>query len=128
MMKDNGRSGGNGTGLEHRSLKELQALKADVERAIAAKRAVEPKVRQQLLELAQAAGFDARDLLGPKPRAKRLQMRAARGPAKKAHKGAKPAKYRDPADPKRTWSGYGHAPKWFRTATRTQPREALLIG
>ena len=106
-------NGSNGTDLSHRPMAELMALKAEVDAAIAQKREAQKRVTQQLIELAQREGFDAKELLGMKWTAARFA-----GSAKKTHKRHKPAKYRDPSDPKRTWSGYGKTPGWLIDLTK----------
>lgn len=78
---------------------ELQSLKAEVDKALAsidqrqkaeAKRAAEEAVRQY--------GFSLDQILG-KGRAAKDRL---------------PAKYRNPADPSKTWSGRGRQPDWIK--------------
>src|SRR3990167_2810489 len=113
MKATNG--GGNGTSLLHRSLPELEALKAQVDAAITEKREAKKRVTQQLIDMAQREGFDAKELLAVKARPDRA--------AKASVKTGKPAKYRDPSDHKRTWSGYGKTPGWMAG----KPKEAFAI-
>lgn len=84
--------------LQKMSLKELNALHAKIEVAIAEKRASERRqVRSKMEELARASGFSVGELF-----------------AGRAGKGSKIApKYRNPKDPSQTWTGRGRRPKWM---------------
>jgi DNA-binding protein H-NS len=84
--------------LEKMSLKELNALQAKIEAAIAEKRVSERhEIRQKMEELARASGFSASELFG--------------GRKGKGSKVA--AKYRNPKDPSQTWTGRGRRPNWL---------------
>ena len=125
-MKSNGTSG-NGGSLEHRPLKELLALEADVKKAIAAQREAERQTRQALIELAQSRGFDAKELLlggkGGRP------ARAVASATRKSHKARKPARYKHPSDPALQWSGYGKTPGWLHKLTKDgTPRSEFQLS
>jgi DNA-binding protein H-NS len=80
------------------SLKELNALHAKIQAAIAEKRVSERRqVRSKMEELARASGFSVAELFGGR-----------------AGKGSKIApKYCNPKDPSQTWTGRGRRPKWM---------------
>ena len=68
------------------------------------------KARKAAEKIAAQHGFSLAELTGTAPK--------KRGrPAKKAAKKAPaPAKYKNPADAKQTWSGRGRQPAWFKDA------------
>lgn len=86
-------------------LAELKALKGRIDRAISE---FDDRRRQAamlaLAETARSHGFTLVDLLGEASTA----VKQPRAPAV--------AKYADPKDPSRTWSGRGKRPRWFRAA------------
>ena len=91
--------------LDKMSRKELEKLRADVDKAIVASH---KKEKKEALAAAQKAaaefGFSLDEL---------TTKRAGRGPAK----GTKAeAKYMDPQNPTNTWTGKGRQPNWFKTA------------
>ena len=90
--------------LNEMSLPELKSLKGRIDRAIAE---FDDRRRQAaMLALAKAArshGFTLADLLGEAVTVKQPRAAAV-------------AKYADPKDPSRTWSGRGKRPLWFRAA------------
>jgi len=93
------------------SRKDLEKLKADVEKALTKVGANEMKTAKLAAEKAAAAhGFSLSDLTGGT-----APKKAAKAAPKKAKKAA-PAKYRNPADAKQTWSGKGRQPDWFKQA------------
>lgn len=86
--------------LQNLSLDELKALRKDVERAIVGYE--ERKRKEALSELeavAAAKGYSLAELTGKKS-------------AKRVH----PAKFQNPEDPKKTWSGRGRQPQWIKDA------------
>jgi DNA-binding protein H-NS len=86
--------------LAKMSLKDLNALHAEVQEAIDEKRASErSEMRSKMEEMARASGFSVTELFG-------------RGKAKS--KGV--AKYRNPKDPSQTWTGRGRRPNWMVAA------------
>ena len=98
------------------SAKELASLIRDAQKrkSVVAKRQPITKVRSQLVKAAQKAGYTIEELFGTgAPKATRAP-RAAKTPAKSANKGVKVApKYRNPANPKETWTGRGKHPRWM---------------
>lgn len=89
--------------LEQMSLEELQAHQREVEATI---KGYEKKRRSECLAelkaVAKKHGFSLEDFTGGKSAAKS-------GP-----KGA--AKYANPADPSKTWTGRGRQPNWVKEA------------
>ena len=83
------------------SEKELKKLQSDVEKALDA---LADSKRADALKAAEAAaskfGFSLSDVVGK--------------PGKKKKKVA--AKYRNPADKSKTWSGRGRQPVWYKEA------------
>jgi DNA-binding protein H-NS len=85
--------------LDSLSQKELQKLKADVEKALTT---VEERNRKKAMEAAQVAareyGFSLQELVP-----------GGSGGGKKQNA----AKYRNPEDPTQTWAGRGRKPRWL---------------
>ena len=101
--------------LENMSAAELAAMQARIERMkIEKQNAERAAVRQQLMDIANKAGFDIRELLD--------------GRAGKRGKVA--AKYRDPKNPENTWTGRGRPPRWLAAATKggKAKKEDFLIA
>jgi DNA-binding protein H-NS len=85
--------------LEKMPLKELLALEAKIEAAIAEKRVSERhEVKAKMEDLARASGFSVGELFGKKGKSKGV------------------AKYRNPKDPSQTWTGRGRRPLWIGKA------------
>jgi DNA-binding protein H-NS len=85
------------------SLKELKDLQGQVSRAIASFEDRRRKaVLSELDEMARAKGFSLAELTG------------AAVPAKKRAAGG--AKFANPANPAKTWTGRGRKPRWFTDA------------
>jgi DNA-binding protein H-NS len=104
------------------SAKELGALikNAKKQQTIVAKRPAISKVRAQLTKLAQAQGYSVEELFGgAAPAARgRAAGKATKAPAKAVRKLGKVApKYRNPANPKETWTGRGKQPRWLAAHT-----------
>lgn len=97
--------------LKSLSRKELEKLKADVEKALEKVGVREMKTAMIAAEKAAAAhGFSLSDFgAGAK-------TAAPKKAAKKTAKKAAPAKFRNPADAAQTWSGKGRQPDWFKSA------------
>ena len=99
--------------------KELIALRRKVDRAIESidARTLE-RARREARQLAQSYGVALGDLIeAPKSGAKTGAKSAAKPKARRSGKRGKVApKYRDPANPKVTWSGRGRTPKWVADA------------
>lgn len=86
--------------LENMSRPELEKLRQDVDRALAtldARRRAE--ARKAAEEMAREHGFSLEDLINAGPKS---------GKTKNA------PKYRNPADPKQTWTGRGRQPGWIK--------------
>ncbi|MEM7613464.1 MAG: H-NS histone family protein [Pseudomonadota bacterium] len=100
-----------GIELSTLSLVELKKLGANVEKAIATAEARRRKdARAALNKVAKEYGVSIDEVLvEDKPKVKRKKATAAKKPA------AAP-KYRNPADPKQTWSGKGRRPQWYIAA------------
>ena len=112
--------------LERLSPRELDALitKAKKRKSALGKRKPVAAVRRKVAALAKAEGYTIDELFGtakaaPKPR-------KAAGPRKAAKKVA--PKYRNPANPKETWTGRGKQPRWMAalTAKGKTPPDFLL--
>ena len=103
--------------LDKMSRKELEGLRADVDRAILDLR---KKEKQDALLAAQKAaaefGYTLEEL---------TSKRGARGSGKVAKA---EAKFIDPGDPTRTWTGKGRQPNWFKAALASgKSADDLLI-
>ena len=112
--------------LERLSPRELDALitKAKKPKSALGKRKPVAAVRRKVAALAKAEGYTIDELFGtakaaPKPR-------KAAGPRKAAKKVA--PKYRNPANPKETWTGRGKQPRWMAalTAKGKKPEDFLI--
>lgn len=103
------------------SAKELGALikNAKKQQTIVAKRPAITKVRAQLTKLAKAQGYSVEELFGgAAPAARGRAAKATKAPAKAVRKLGKVApKYRNPANPKETWTGRGKQPRWLAAHT-----------
>lgn len=90
--------------LDNMSRKELEQLKADIDKAISR---VAVRERQAARDAAEKAareyGFSLAELAGDAVRTK-------------AGKPKGEAKYRNPADESQTWSGRGRKPQWIKDA------------
>lgn len=90
--------------LDAMSLEELKALRKDVEKAI---NSYEDRQRKEALaaleEKAREMGFSLSELTGNSGRKGRT---------------ARPAKYRHPENPEKTWSGRGRQPEWIKDILR----------
>jgi len=91
--------------LKAMNRKELEQLKAQVEKAIKkAEKQELKKAREAAERAAMEHGFSLAELTGPA---------VAKGAAKASKS---PAKYHNPANPSQTWSGRGRQPQWFKDA------------
>ena len=92
------------TKLGELNLTELMELRQDVDLAIAS---AEAEARRTALEdvqkTAQEHGFSIEELIGK-----------GRKPPSSPSKS--PPKFRNPGNPKETWSGRGRQPNWFKSA------------
>jgi DNA-binding protein H-NS len=101
------------TDLKSMSRKELEKLKADVEKALLKASDRDLKAaREAAMKAAAAHGFSLAELTGKAPE---KQPRKTAKPAKTLKAKSKP-KYRDPADATKTWTGKGRQPDWFKSA------------
>ena len=91
--------------LNEMSLPELKRLQRDLEKAIASfEQRQLAAARAELEARARELGFSLAELAD-----------AANAPAKRSRAEAQP-KYRNPANPKETWSGRGRQPRWLTVA------------
>jgi DNA-binding protein H-NS len=89
--------------IESMTLPELEALASTVHARIHnLRREQAAQLRRELAQKAKEAGVDIRVLFGAQRKAGSQTSREPR--------------YRDPADPSRTWCGVGKRPAWFRAA------------
>ena len=88
--------------LERMTLKELTALRSDVDKAIAgAERARKAEALKSADEAARKFGFSLSELTkGSAPKSPKA-------------KSALPPKYRHPENPEVTWTGRGRRPAWI---------------
>ena len=95
--------------LKSMNRKELEKLKAQVEKALAKVSERELKAARDAAEKAAAAhGFSLDDVTAAPKAAKRGRKPAG------AAKTKSPAKYKNPADATQTWTGKGRQPEWFK--------------
>ena len=97
--------------LKSMSRKDLEKLKARVEKALEKVSVKEMKEARAAAEKAAAAHGFSLDELTDAPKAKKRGPKPKKGPKTKA-----PAKYKNPADANQTWTGKGRQPNWFKTA------------
>ncbi len=101
------------------SLKELKALSKKVDAAIAShEQRQQREARRALEKVAKDYGMAIDDIIATTPKKRK-------GPAKSKAKPSAP-KYRNPKDPKQTWSGRGRRPEWFKSALNSGKKEADL--
>lgn len=114
------------------SAKELGALikNAKKQQTFVAKRPAVTKVRAQLTKLAKASGYTIEEVFGDAAPARGRATKATKAPAKKAVRklGKVAPKYRNPANPKETWTGRGKQPRWLAAlTTKGKKVEEFLI-
>jgi DNA-binding protein H-NS len=100
--------------LNNLSPRELGSLItiAKKRQALLSKRAPIAKVRSKLVKLAKAEGYTIEELFGSTADASRAGKAPA--PARAGRKLGKVApKYRNPENPKETWTGRGKQPRWL---------------
>lgn len=102
--------------LRNLSAKELGALiaKAKEQQTKLAKRTPIATVRGKITKFAKAEGYTLDELFGT-PGARSAKTAAAAKPGPRAGKklGKVAPKYRNPANPKETWTGRGKHPRWM---------------
>ncbi|HLT05258.1 MAG TPA: H-NS histone family protein [Pseudomonas sp.] len=116
------------------SPRELNSLIATAKKrqALLSKRAPIAKVRSRLVKLAKAEGYTIEELFGAEgasPAAARSGGTAA-APARARKLGKVAPKYRNPENPKETWTGRGKQPRWLAayTAQGRDAAEFLIPG
>lgn len=113
--------------LDNFSAKELDSLikQASKRKNSLNKRKPIAQVRKKLVAAAKAEGYSIAELFGG-ARAAAPRKGATR---RSAAKGGKVApKYRNPANPKETWTGRGLPPRWMATLIKKgKKREDFLI-
>jgi DNA-binding protein H-NS len=91
--------------LKKMKRKELEKLKADIDKALSRVEAEEKKAARLAAEkAAKAMGYSLEDLSDVKP--------AKSTPKKKSGRAKVPPKYANPNAPEQTWTGRGRKPKW----------------
>jgi len=104
--------------LDGLSPKELQALIAQAQSRMESARAMHVQgVKAKIDALLKAEGLQLSDIYG------------GRGGKRGKRIGAGVPKYRNPADPSQTWTGFGKKPMWFQQALKRSgaTAESLLI-
>ncbi|WP_296428241.1 H-NS histone family protein [Yoonia sp.] len=97
--------------LKSMARKELEKLKADVEKALEKIAGREKKMAIAAAEKAAAAhGFSLAEITSSEPSVAKTRK------VKSGPKTASPPKYRNPSNPEQTWTGKGRQPEWFKTA------------
>lgn len=115
------------------SAKELGALikNAKKRQTVVAKRPAITKVRAQLNKLLKSSGYTIEEVFGGEAAPARDRVaKATKAPAKKAVRklGKVAPKYRNPANPKETWTGRGKQPRWLAAhTTKGKKLEDFLI-
>ncbi|MGN6513685.1 MAG: H-NS histone family protein [Lysobacteraceae bacterium] len=98
------------------SPKELDVLinQAKKRKTTLSKRKPIAAVRKKVRALAESEGYSIAELFGGASATKAAKPRAGAAGRKL---GKVPAKYRNPANPKETWTGRGKQPRWLATET-----------
>ncbi len=105
--------------------KDLKALitQAKKQQSALSKRKPIAQVRKKLVSLAKAEGYTIAELFGGKaPAGKKAAKQAGTATRKVA------PKYRNPANPKETWSGRGKQPRWLAEQVKKgkKPEDFLI--
>ncbi len=96
--------------LRSMTRKELEKLKANVEKALERIEVKDKKAALAAAEKAAAAhGFSLAEIAGGAEAPKKRR-------AKKGPKTVSAPKYKNPSDPSQTWTGKGRQPDWFKKA------------
>jgi DNA-binding protein H-NS len=121
--------------LEGLSAKQLEAVIARAKKRQDALKQRKPiaAVRKKLVALAKADGYTIAELFGDEAIAARAPASAGKRATRKSTKGrtlGKVApKYRNPDNPKETWSGRGMQPRWLaEQVKRGKPAADFLIS
>jgi DNA-binding protein H-NS len=105
--------------LEGLSAKQLEAVIARAKKRQDALKQRKPiaGVRKKLIALAKADGYTIAELFGDETVAAKAPTSAAKRATRKSTKGRSlgkvAPKYRNPDNPKETWSGRGMQPRWL---------------
>jgi DNA-binding protein H-NS len=119
--------------LNRLSAKELEALIAQAKkrRDTLNKRKPIATVRAKLTQLARAEGYTIAELFGgaaPSSASAKTVAKKPRTTTKGRKLGAVAPKYRNPANPKDTWTGRGKQPRWLAAETgKGRKLEEFLI-
>ncbi len=108
--------------LETLSPKELQALIADAQSKMKIAHAnLIQDIRKKMDALLRVSGVTLAEV---------YPARGGKKAGKRGNVGSVAAKYRDPFDPSKTWSGRGRQPLWFMEALKRRgvTAESLLIA
>jgi DNA-binding protein H-NS len=111
--------------LERLSARELDTLisKAKKRKSALGKRKPAGTVRRKVAALAKSEGYTIEELFG----GARAPAKARKAAPRKAAKKVAP-KYRNPANPKETWTGRGKQPRWLaaQVAKGKKPEDFLI--
>jgi DNA-binding protein H-NS len=101
--------------LRSLSVKELSALitKAKQQQTKLAKRTPIATVRGKITKFAKAEGYTLEELFGTPSAARGSANGSKPGPRAGRKLGKVAPKYRNPANPKETWTGRGKQPRWM---------------
>lgn len=126
--------------LDQFSSKDLEALitQASKRKAALNKRKPAATVRKQITSMAKAEGYSVEELFGPagptsaakrgRPAGKTASKVGKAGTRKGRKLGKVAPKYRNPANPKETWTGRGLAPRWMAALeAKGKKRDEFLI-
>ena len=110
-------------GLSAKDLKTL-IVQAKKQQSALTKRKPITEVRKKLAALAKAEGYTVAELFGGKSSAKA----GAGKTAKTGPRGKVAPKYRNPANPKETWTGRGKQPRWMAEQVKKgkKPEDFLI--
>lgn len=109
--------------LKSMTRKELEKLKADVDKALERVSGKEKKAALAAAQKAAAAHGFSLDEITAEPTA----PKRGRKPGSGAKKPSAP-KYRNPENSEQTWTGKGRQPEWFKTALAAgKPPEDMEI-
>lgn len=98
------------TDLKSMSRKELEKLKANIDKALDKLAAKDKKNALAAAQKAAAAhGFSLAEITGG-------AVETVKRKTKTASKKVSAPKYCNPADPEQTWTGKGRQPEWFKAA------------
>ncbi len=103
--------------LKNMTRKELEKLRADIDKALAKANEADRRAAAEAAEkAAQAFGFSLKDLTGAAPAKTKAAPKAAKSPRAGRKLGKVAPKYRNPENASETWTGRGRAPRWLAAA------------